>query len=93
MFNKIKEFFNSIKQPMAEIKNKTFVPVDKNDKEAVINFLMNYKKQNPVKFELKKEALFKEYGISFEEAPTLEPVKDETDIQLENLKEKVKKTK
>lgn len=87
MFNKIKEFFNSNKT-MADT---TFIPVDKSNKEEVITFLMNYKKQNPAKFELKKEALYKEFGISFEEAPALEPVKDETDIKLEALKAKVAK--
>lgn len=71
----------------------SFIPINKNDKEAALNFIMNYKKQNPVKFELKKEALFKQFNISLEEAPILEPVKDEMDIKLEELKEKVKKTK
>lgn len=75
--------------------NTTFTPVDKNNKEAVIAFLQNYKKQNPAKFELKNKdgALFKQYGISFEDAPALEPVKDETDVKLEELKAKVTKTK
>lgn len=71
----------------------SFIPINKNDKEAAINFIMNYKKQNPVKFELKKEALFKQFNISLEEAPVLEPVKDEMDIKLEELKAKAKKTK
>jgi len=90
MFNKIKEFFNSEKKNMADT---TFIPINTSDKEQAIVHLMNYKKQNPKKFELKKEELFKKFGISVEEAPTLEPVKDETDIQLEKLKEKAKKTK
>lgn len=87
MFNKIKEFFNSNKT-MADT---TFIPIDHTNREAVIAHLMNYKKQNPAKFELKKEALFKKFGISLEEAPALEPVKDETDIKLEALKAKVAK--
>ena len=69
----------------------TFKPVDKSNQEEVINFLMAYKKQNPAKFELKKAALFKEFGISLEAAPALDPVKDETDVQLETLKAKAKK--
>jgi hypothetical protein len=89
MFNKIKEFFNS-KQPMA---NTTFIPIDKNDKEAAINSLMRYKKQNPVKFELKKAELYKKFGIEVQEEAKLEPVKDATDIELETLKAKVTKTK
>lgn len=69
----------------------SFKPVDKNNPEEVINFLMNYKKQNPAKFALKKEALFKQFGITLEEETKVDPVKDETDIQLETLKAKAKK--
>jgi hypothetical protein len=89
MFNKIKEFFNS-KQPMA---NTSFVPINKDDKAAAITALMNYKKQNPVKFELKKAELYKKFGIEVEEEAKLEPVKDATDIELETLKAKATKTK
>lgn len=70
----------------------SFRSVDKNNKEEVINFLMAYKKQNPVKFELKKAALFKEYGIEAEEEKKVEPVKDATDLQLEEIKAKAKKS-
>lgn len=71
----------------------SFKPVDKSNPEEVINFLMNYKKQNPAKFELKKEALFKQFGISLEEEKKVDPVKDTTDLELEAIKEKVTKAK
>lgn len=74
---------------MSKIDN--FKPVNVNNQEEVINFLMAYKKQNPVKFELKKAALYKQFNIPLEDETKLEPVKDETDIQLENLKAKAKK--
>ena len=73
--------------------NTSFKPVNKDNPQEVINFLMAYKKQNPTKFALKKEALFKEYNISLEEEAKTEPVKDEVDIGLETLKAKVTKTK
>lgn len=63
-------------------------PIPKDDKAAAIQAIMNYKAQNPVKFELKKTELFKKYGIELEEVTK---PKDETDIQLEKLKEKVSK--
>lgn len=56
-------------------------PIDKADKTAVIEALMNYKKQNPVKFEQKKVALFAKYGL--EDEAISESVKDETDEKLE----------
>jgi len=74
---------------MSKIDN--FKPVDKSNPEEVINFLMNYKKQNPAKFELKKSALYKQFNIPLEDEAKLEPVKDATDIQLEALKAKAKK--
>ena len=89
MFNKIKEFFNS-KQSMADT---SFIPIDKTNKEAAITALMKYKKQNPVKFELKKAELYKKFGIEVEEEAKLEPVKDATDIELETLKAKATKNK
>ena len=63
------------------------------NQEEVINFLMAYKEQNPAKYELKKAALFKQFGISLEEETKLEPVKDESDIELETLKTKAKAKK
>lgn len=65
-----------------------FKVINQTDKAAALEAIMNYKKQNPVKFELKKEALFKKYGLEVEE---LEEVKDETDIKLEKLKKKLTK--
>lgn len=63
-------------------------PISKNDRTEAIEALMNYKKQNPVKFEQKKEALFAKYGI--EDTSALDPVVDETDKTLEKAKNKTK---
>lgn len=71
----------------------SFKPVDASNPEEVIAFLMAYKKQNPAKFELKKAALFKQYGLSLEEETKIEPIKDATDIELETLKAKITKSK
>lgn len=67
---------------------KEFRPIPAADKAAALEAIMNYKKQNPVKFELKKESLFKKYGLELED---VEEVKDETDVKLEKLKKKLAK--
>lgn len=90
MYNKIKEFFNS-KQNMVKVTS--FKTPDINNQEEVIDFLMAYKEQNPAKFEQKKAALYKQFNITLEEELKLEETKDETDIELEKLKTKAKKTK
>lgn len=59
-------------------------PIDKNDKAGAIEALMNYKKQNPVKFEAKKTALFAKYGI--EDTTVIDPVEDDTDKKLKKAK-------
>lgn len=66
-------------------------PIDATDKAAAIEALMNYKRQNPVKFEAKKAVLFAKYGL--EESTPIDPVKDETDTVLETKLEEAKKTK
>lgn len=66
-------------------------PIPKDDKEAVLAALENYKKQNPTKYEAKKKALFARYGLNIEEEK--QEVKDANDIELEVIKEKVTKKK
>lgn len=57
------------------------------DQTEIINALIAYKKQNPVKFEVKKEALYKMYGLN--EIP--QEVEDEVVKELEEKKKSVKK--
>lgn len=59
----------------------------------IIEALKAYKKQNPAKYEAKKEALFKRYGLTLDVEPQLEEVPDEADLELEELTKKAKKTK
>lgn len=82
---------------MAELKFQKFVPNAEDirqgaapkTKDEILESLVAYKAQNPVKYEAKKEALFKRYGFSLEDEP--EVVKDENDLELEALKKKTKK--
>ena len=57
------------------------------DKSYAIQAIMNYKRQNPVKFELKKEALFAKYGLNPQEVVE---VADEADKILEKAKKELK---
>lgn len=68
-----------------------YAPIPTDDKEAALAALIEYKKQNPKKFEAKKEALLKKYGLSLD--TQVEVPQDQTDIELEALKSKVKKAK
>lgn len=58
------------------------------DQTEIINALIAYKKQNPVKFAAKKEALYKAYGLT-EEIP--QEVEDEVVKELEAKKKATKK--
>lgn len=79
---------------MAEIENKKFVPTPAEatmgatpmTKAEVIESLANYKKQNPVKYETKKEALFARYGLTVDAVPELVP--DANDVELVKLAKK-----
>lgn len=81
---------------MAFIASKRFVPTEAEaekgaqpmDKAEIIAALQAYKKQNPVKYAAKKEALFKKYGLN-EELPEEQP--DVEDIELEEKAKKVTK--
>lgn len=94
---------NIIKKLMAKLAMRKFVPTPQEvkeekavpmDKIEIIEALKNYKVQNPIKYEAKKEALFKKYGLTIEEEPMLETVPDAADLELEALKaSEVKKSK
>lgn len=71
---------------MAQIELK---PIDKNDKASAIEAIQAYKRQNPVKFELKKNELLARYGLT-PDTP-IETPKDDMDIELEKQLTKVKK--
>lgn len=61
-------------------------PINGEDKSEVLMALAAYKRQNPAKYEAKKEALFKKYGIE------IEPV-EEIDAEIVNLEKAAKKAK
>lgn len=63
-------------------------PIPKDDKMAALKAIMVYKKQNPVKYEMKKAALFKMYGLDEEEVAE---TPDDNDVELEALKKKITK--
>ncbi len=65
-------------------------PIPKDDKSAALEAIMAYKKQNPVKYEMKKAALFKMYGL--DEVEVVE-VPDDNDVELEAIKKKITKSK
>lgn len=64
-------------------------PIPKDDQMEALRAIAAYKKQNPVKYEAKKEALFARYGLDLENEP--EEIKDENDVELEELAKKVVK--
>ena len=68
------------------------VPIPKDDKAAALEAIAAYKAQNPVKYEQKKEALFKRYGLDAVE-DSVDPVEDDNDKELKALKKKVTKAK
>ena len=71
---------------MARIEYK--VP-SKDNKEEALEFIAAYKKQNPVKYEAKKEALFARYGLTLEEEP--QEIPDSNDLELAAIKKAVTK--
>jgi hypothetical protein len=76
------------------IKNKImarieYTPIPKDDQMAALKAIAEYKKQNPMKYEQKKEALFARYGLDVEDEP--EEVKDVNDLELEVIAKKVTK--
>lgn len=76
---------------MAKIEHK---PIPKDDKAAALEAIAAYKKQNPIKYELKKEALFARYGLNVvEDSASVEPVEDANDLELKEIAKKVTKAK
>ena len=67
-------------------------PIPKDDKAAALEAISAYKVQNPVKYEQKKEALFKKYGLDAVK-DSVEKVEDDNDKELKALKKAVTKSK
>ena len=67
-------------------------PIPKDDKAKALEAIAAYKAQNPKKFEAKKEALYARYGLDVVK-DSVEPVEDENDKELKELKKKVTKAK
>jgi len=88
---------NLIKAIMAKLNTKRFVPtpeeaqqgVQAMDKTEILESLMRYKAQNPVKYTAKKEALFAKYGLDLNNEPV--ELKDEEEVELEAIKASVTK--
>lgn len=68
--------------------NIEMVPIDPKNMEQVVAALEKYRMQNPKKWEAKKDALLKKYGLAPEEVKEPEPDQD-----LELAKKKVTKSK
>ena len=66
-----------------------YTPIPKDDQAAALEAIAAYKKQNPVKYEQKKEALFARYGLTLEDEP--QEIPDANDLELEAMKKKVTK--
>lgn len=72
---------------MAQLQHK---PIPTDDKAAALAAITAYKKQNPVKYEMKKEALFKQFGLD-EIEDAVEDIEDDNDKELKALAKKVTK--
>jgi hypothetical protein len=68
-----------------------YTPIPKEDKVAALEAIAAYKKQNPVKYEQKKEALFARYGLTVADEP--QEIPDAADVELEAIKKKVTRSK
>lgn len=66
-----------------------YKPIPLDNKAEALEAIAAYKKQNPVKYEQKKAALFTRYGLTPDEEP--QPIKDGNDLELEVIKKKVTK--
>ena len=84
---------------MAKLATRRFVPTPEGvmqgeqpmSKIEVLESIMRYKKQNPAKYLLKKEALFARYGLDINDEPV--ELKDVEDEELEAIKKRVTKAK
>lgn len=93
MIKLIKTLFGLIQNMTTE--NKRFIPTQEEAargvqpmvKSEIIEALARYKVQNPEKYEAKKKALFKKYGIEIEPVQEI----DEEIVKLETAAKKTKK--
>ena len=84
---------------MAKLVTKRFVPTQEEvqqgeqpmSKVDVLESLMRYKKQNPVKWLTKKAGLFARYGLDVNDEPV--ELKDAEDEELEAIKKLITKKK
>ena len=82
----MRKLLDLIFKPMAQIEHK---PIPTNDQVAALEAIKAYKKQNPLKYEAKKAALFKKYGLTPDAEVEEKP--DENDIELAAITKTVKK--
>lgn len=90
---------NLIKKAMTKLVTRRFVPTPEEgqqglqpmSKEEVLESLMRYKAQNPVKYTQKKAALFAKYGLDLEDEPV--ELQDPEVQELEAIKKRVTKKK
>lgn len=68
------------------------VELPKDNKEEALQAIINYARQNPTKYALKKEALLKRYGITELSDEVVEVPESEDVKQLKAIKEKINKT-
>jgi hypothetical protein len=80
---------NLINKLMARLQH---MPIPTEDKAAALEAIAAYKAQNPVKYEMKKKALFAKYGLDAVE-DSVDVVEDDNDKELKELKKKVTKAK
>ena len=71
---------------MARIEHK---PIPQDNQAEALEAIAAYKAQNPVKYEQKKEALFKRYGLDVKDE--IVETEDDNDKELKELKKKVTK--
>lgn len=76
----IKKIINWLFEPtnMADINMKKFV---EQPSDEILKALATYKKQNPAKYEAKKEALFKKYGIESISEEVEKSIEEELNIK------------
>jgi hypothetical protein len=66
-----------------------YKPISLDNKAEALEAIASYKKQNPVKYEMKKVALFARYGLTPDEEP--QEIPDSNDLELAVIKKKVTK--
>ena len=66
-----------------------YSPIPSDDKAAALEAISAYKAQNPIKYELKKKALFAKYGLD-EVKDSVDVVEDENDKELKRVAKALK---